>query len=282
MEVKTLSAKELTTIGIGGHFRVYFPESIGELLNLVKDGNFFIVGGGSNLILPDRLPGDLRLVSLSRFKGVKIDGSLLFAGAGESLRRVVGFLLERKLSSIEFLSGIPKATIGGAVAQNAGAFGRSMSDVLSLVRFVDLRSLSVLEIDNFSGFSYRSSPFPDKGIVIEVALRVEERNGIRELVKSYVRRRMDKQPPFWLRTAGSTFKNPEGFSAGYLLDRAGLKGFRVGDLKFSEKHANFMVNTGSATFSQFEELVGIARERVREMFGVELELEVKTIGHFKV
>ncbi len=275
MKVRTLSPSELTTIGIGSPCKVFFPESLKELISLLREGNVYILGGGSNLVIPENLPEGLRLVKLTSFRGLKLEGSFLRVGAGEKISTVINFLVKNGLSSIEFLSGIPKATIGGAVAQNAGAFGKSMKDVLGEVTYIDSRTLKVKKLSDFSGFSYRKSPFPEIGVVIEVSLRVKESESIREDVENYVKLRLEKQPQFWLKTAGSTFKNPKGYPAGYLLEKAGLKGFSIGNLKFSEKHANFLINLSNASFSEFQEIVNLAKERVRETFGIDLELEVK-------
>jgi len=277
MKVRTLSPSDLTTIGIGKSCEVLFPENLEELAAILKDENFYIVGGGSNLVISENISNELKLVSLSLFKGIRLEGNVLKVGAGERISSVINFLIKKKLSSIEFLSGIPRATIGGAVAQNAGAFGVSIKDVVREVIYISRESFKLEKLTDFEAFSYRKSPFPEAGVVVEVSLNVRKSENIREDVENFIKLRLEKQPKFWLKTAGSTFKNPEGYSAGYLIEKAGLKGFSTGNLRFSEKHANFLINSGNASFSEFEELINLAKERVQKVFGVDLELEVKTL-----
>ncbi len=270
MKVKTLPAEKLTTLGIGRERRVCFPETLNELISLVKDG-LLPIGGGSNSVLAGESP----LISLKNFNRIELEGELLRVGAGVPLSKVLKLQVKEGFSLFEFLAGIPKATVGGAVAQNAGAFGREVSDFLVEVTFVTYRG-EVKKLNDFKGFGYRRSPFPKEGVVVEAVFKVERARGskVRERLKDFVFRRLSKQPPFYLKTAGSTFKNPPGESAGRLLDLCGLKGFKLGGLRFSQKHANFLVNEGEAELKDFKEIVAVARERVLEKLGVELFLEI--------
>jgi len=129
-------------------------------------------------------------------------------------------------------------------------------------------------LKDFAEFSYRKSPFPGKGIVLQAEFRIKRDRNVKEQIEHFVTLRLSKQPPFYLRTAGSTFKNPHEGSAGRLLDLAGLKGFKIGGVKFSEVHANFCVNEGGS-FEEFKELISTAKMKVKKKFNVELELEVK-------
>ena len=272
MEVRELSAKELTTIGIGSSYPVYFPENLEELKSLLKNEDVFIIGGGSNTVLSERLKG--KLVSLRKFRNILLEKDKIAVGAGVKLGELLALQIQKNFSLFEFLAGIPKATVGGLVAQNAGAFGSEIKNRLIEIKFLSRETLQVEILRDFSEFGYRKSPFPELGAVIEATFRISPSQKIKEEIKRFVNLRLKKQPPFYLKTAGSTFKNPPGDSAGRLLDLAGLKGFRVGGVKFSEFHANFVINEGG-TFKDFIQLVKIGRERVRELFGTNLELEVK-------
>ena len=273
MKVKVLTAKELTTLGIGRPTRVYFPEDLSELSLLVREG-FKPIGGGSNSVVSGETP----LISLKGFQRVELKEKEITLGAGVPLRKVLKLQMKRGFLLFEFLAGIPRATVGGLIAQNAGAFNREVKELLKEVTFVTY-SGEVKKLTEFKGFSYRESPFPKSGVVVEAKFKIEkeEKEKVKEKIREFVLRRLSKQPPFFLRTAGSTFKNPPEESAGRLLDNCGLRGFSVGDLKFSEKHANFLINEGRGTLKDFQEIVEIGKERVRELFGIELNLEVKIL-----
>jgi UDP-N-acetylmuramate dehydrogenase len=273
LEVKNLPAQVLTTIGIGSVYPVYFPKNIEELKSILKNEKVYILGGGSNTVLPERI--ESKLVSLKKFKKVEVKKNSIVLGAGVSLPEILKFQIKENFSLFEFLAGIPKATVGGLVAQNAGAFGKEVKDFLVKITFLDINTLKVVTMKDFTEFSYRKSPFPEKGIVLQAEFRIKRDRNVKRQIEHYVALRLLKQPPFYLRTAGSTFKNPYGDSAaGRLLDLAGLKGFRVGGVRFSEIHANFCVNEGG-TFEEFRKLISIAKLEVKKKFNVELELEVK-------
>ncbi len=276
MIVKNLPASVVTTAGIGGICRVYFPENIEELKKIVKNEDFYVLGGGSNTICSDS-PRKIA-VSLKKFQNIEFKGSLLKLGAGVGLRKIISLQLKKGFKLFEFLAGIPKATVGGLVAQNAGAYGVEIRDFLEEVEFLEFSSEEVVTIKDFSEFAYRTSPFPERGIVLSATFRIAPCSPveIRKRVCSFVNKRLTVHPPFYLKTAGSTFKNPPGKSAGKLLDLAGMRGFKFGRVKFSEVHANFLINKGGS-FKEFSELISIAKERVKKFFGVELELEVKVL-----
>jgi len=167
--------------------------------------------------------------------------------------------------------------VGGAVSMNAGAFGVETSDFLKEVYFLSWDGELVKAQKEELEFSYRKSPFPQLGIVYKVVFEFEfSKEPIREDYARIRQIRKEKQP-INLPTSGSTFKNPKGDYAGRLLEKVGLKGFRLKELAFSEKHANFLVNLGNANFSEVRDLIDLAKERVFNAFGVILEEEVKLI-----
>lgn len=277
MKVKRLPASVITTLGIGGTHEVLFPESLEEIEKIVenygKEGTY-VLGGGSNLVISENC--GKKFVSLEKFKKFKIEEDRLTLGAGVLLKKVIKEQLKRGFSLFEALAGI-RATVGGVIAQNAGAYGFSTKERLLEVKYYDFKEKEVKVLKNFSSFSYRNSPFPQIGIILEATFKIERDSKVKEKIKNYILKRLSFQPPFYLKTAGSTFKNPPPPypPAGKLLDEAGLKGFSIGKLKLSEKHANFLINCGGATFSEFQEITEIAREKVKREFGIELELEVK-------
>ncbi|WP_456397668.1 UDP-N-acetylmuramate dehydrogenase [Desulfurobacterium sp.] len=274
MEVKELSGKELTTIGIGGQFPVFFPENEQELLQLTSD-EIFILGGGSNLVLPDE--SDLKFVSLSKFKKFSLNGNSLFVQSGVKIKKILNLQIKERFSLFEFLAGIPEVTVGGAVFQNAGAFAKETAEFIKSVEYINSKGV-LKELRDVSGFGYRVSPFKSGEIIVSVEFEVFPSTNVKDAVKRFVRERLVRHPPFYLRTAGSTFKNPRDYSAGFLIEKTGLKGFSVGDLKVSEKHANFLINIGRATFSDFCKIIDVIKNRVFNNFGIELELEVKVPG----
>jgi len=271
LKVKVLTADKLTTLGVGNRRKVYFPESLEELKSLVKEG-LTPIGGGSNAVLAGSSP----LISLKNFQKLELCGERLIAGAGAPLSKILKLQIRKGFSLFEFLGGIPRATVGGLIAQNAGAFGREVSDSLEEVTFITYEG-KIEKLKNLEGFGYRKSPFPKMGVVVEAVFKVKEDRKVKEKIGEFVLKRLSKQPPFYLKTAGSTFKNPPGESAGRLLDLCGLKGFKVGRLKFSEKHANFLINEGKANLKELRQITEIAKDKVKRNFGITLELEIKLI-----
>ena len=271
MKEKVLEASQITSLGVGAPRRLLFPSSYDELLLALEMGALPI-GGGSNSVL---LETDRPLLSLEEFKRVELEGGRVTLGAGVKLKELLKLQIREGFSLFEFLAGVPRATVGGLVAQNAGAFGKEVSQFLESLVYISWEG-EILELKDFNGFGYRSSPFPKLGVVLEATFRVERRPGIFREVERFVRERLERHPPFFLKTAGSTFKNPPGESAGKLLELCGMKGYRVGGLKFSEKHANFLLNFGG-TLEDFFRITDEAKERVFREFGVELSLEVRLI-----
>jgi UDP-N-acetylmuramate dehydrogenase len=224
LKVEIRSPERLTTIGIGGRRKVYVPENLKELRSLIREG-FPIIGGGSNVVLKDE---GIPLISLELFKNVRFFGRTVELGAGVKLSEVLKLQQKLKFSLFEFLSGIPKATVGGLVAQNAGAFGKEVKDSLVRIFFIDRKTgeLSVMEREEIERrFGYRKSPFSEKGVIISALFKIEEYPEIGNEIKRYVSFRLKNHPPFFLKTAGSTFKNPEKIPAGKLLEECGLKDF---------------------------------------------------------
>ena len=284
MEIlKDVSLKPFTSIKIGGTASLYAePENIEDLRYLIdfsrdRDMPILILGGGSNVVL-----GDINglVVSMGRIRGVEItetgEGSKIKALAGTPLKDVINLTLQMNLEGMYRLLGFP-ASVGGAVAMNAGAFGVEIANLLEEVTFLSWEGdLITMNRDDLE-FSYRSSPFPKEGLVVEAIFKLTRAN--KNIVEEYrdIRSKRKKTQPINKPTSGSTFKNPYPKYAGDLLERAGLKGYRVGDVGFSDLHANFMVNLGNGNYRQVVDLIKEAKRRVYEEFGVHLEEEVKLI-----
>ena len=273
-----------TTFRIGGpadYFLMPEPSQVKDVLRLCADAGvpLTVVGNGSNLLVGD---GGIRGVVLAMDKPastVRTEGCRIRAGAGALLSQVAHAALGAGLGGMEFAAGIP-GSVGGAVVMNAGAYGGEMKDVLSNVRVLmqdgEERVLDVSELE----LSYRHSCIPEhKYIVLEAEfdLHPEDQQEIRSKMEDLRRRRIEKQPLEYP-SAGSTFKRPQGYFAGKLIMDAGLAGFTVGGAQVSEKHCGFVINKGNATAADVLELVRRVQQRVKQQFGVEMELEVKYIG----
>ena len=209
------------------------------------------------------------------------NGHIITAGAGAILAAVAAKAAEASLSGLEFASGIP-GSVGGAVVMNAGAYGGEIKDVLIdatvLTADGELKTVTRDELD----LSYRHSIVPEKGyIVLSARFRLTPKP--KDEIKSYMAelrtKRVEKQPLEYP-SAGSTFKRPEGYFAGKLIEDAGLRGFRVGDAQVSEKHCGFVINRGNASAAEVMELMRQVEDKVEENSGVRLEAEVRRIGEF--
>lgn len=239
----------------------------------------FIMGNGSNLLVRD---GGIRGVVLKindGFDQIWIEGAIVRAQAGALLTAVSKSALRESLQGLEFASGIP-GTIGGAISMNAGAYGGEMKDVVAQVRAMDKDGNVILLSGEEMEFAYRNSRVKkDDLIVLDVTMELTsgDYSVIDERIKELTFQRTSKQP-LELPSAGSTFKRPEGYFAGKLIEDSGLRGLRHGDAQVSEKHCGFVVNRGSSTCKEVMELIEVIRKTVRDKFGVELEMEIKLAG----
>ena len=273
-----------TTFRVGGPADVMaFPESAEQLCAVLEAAKVcgvpvLVMGNGSNMIVRDGGIRGLVVVLGERFAKIDVNGTEIIAQAGASLARVAATAQAAGLTGLEFSSGIP-GTLGGGCAMNAGAYGGQLSDVLVDARVYlngEIRTLTLEEMQ----MGYRSTlPLREGGIVLEARFALKEDDGeaIMARMKDLNARRRDKQP-LNFPSAGSTFKRPEGYFAGALIEQAGLKGASVGGAQVSEKHAGFIVNTGNATAKDITDLIAHVQRVVLEKFGVRLETEVRIIG----
>jgi UDP-N-acetylmuramate dehydrogenase len=273
-----------TWFGVGGNADIIFkPADTDDLANFIKnksgDLQCMTLGVCSNVIIRD---GGFRgcVIKLGRsFTDMKLDGDKIIIGATALDTNVAKFAAENNIGGLEFLIGVP-GTIGGAIAMNAGAYGTEIKDVLISAKAIDDKG-NIINISNKEfGFTYRKNSLSPSLIFIEATLHGTKANreDILEKMKNITDSREATQP-IRTKTGGSTFKNPPGDKKAWqLIDEAGFRGYRHGGAMVSDKHCNFLINTGNATAKDIEELGEEVRAKVKEKFGIELEWEIKRIG----
>ena len=274
-----------TTFRVGGPADFFVTpkarEEVRDVICICKEAGmpYYILGNGSNLLVSDAGYRGVIVQIYKEMNEVKVEGDLVKAQAGALLSGIAAKALGAELSGFEFASGIP-GTIGGACVMNAGAYGGEMKDVLESVTVLTGEG-KIIELGrNELELGYRTSVIAKKGyIVLGAALKLERGDG--EKIKTYMdelkEKRVTKQPLEYP-SAGSTFKRPEGYFAGKLIEDAGLRGFQVGGAQVSEKHCGFVINRDHATAADIMELMRQVQIRVKENSGVDLEPEVKRLG----
>lgn len=242
---------------------------------------YMVVGNGSNLLVSDSGYRGVILQIGSKMNEIAVTGDIIKAQAGASMARLAKAALEHGLTGLEFASGIP-GTVGGGVVMNAGAYGGEMAQVVTQVIVLD-KNGETLTLDNSTmEFSYRNSTIRHQPFsVTEVHFKLEQGNpdSIRVRMEELAAKRREKQP-LEFASAGSTFKRPEGYFAGELIMKAGLRGYQIGGARVSDKHCGFVINTGNALAADIRDIICEVQQRVKERFGVELEPEVVFLGEF--
>ncbi|WP_028951124.1 UDP-N-acetylmuramate dehydrogenase [Sulfurihydrogenibium subterraneum] len=281
--LKNFSLKDFCTIKVGGTGKVvFFPKNTEEISFLIKEygiKNIFPLGIGSNLIFSDGFI-DRVFIHSKNLKHYEItqknDTFYLTLEAGVSFKTINNIVKKYNLEGFENLSGIP-ATVGGAVAMNAGAYGSEIFDILEEVWWIDKNGNLIHSKKQDIKHSYRYSQFQEEGFVYKAKIKLKKSDkDIFQVIKQHLLDRNKKQP-LDLPTAGSTYKNPPQTYAGKLIEQVGLKGYRINDIGFSSKHANFLVNYKDARFEDLINLLQLAEKKVYETFGIKLEREVKIV-----
>ena len=246
---------------------------------------YYLLGNGSNILFADEgfrgavidVSAEAAGMGLSIYQNA--DGDYISAPAGLKLSELCKFALQHGYTGLEFAYGIP-GTVGGAVYMNAGAYGGEMKDVLAsvdvLTQDLEIKTIPAAELN----LGYRYSSIPEKGyIVLGATLQLKKGNiaEIRGRMAELAEQRRAKQP-LQYPSAGSTFKRPEGYFAGKLVQDAGLKGKTIGGAQVSEKHSGFLINIGGATAQDILDLIAFCQKEVKDKFGVTLETEVKIVG----
>ncbi len=302
--------KNYTTFRIGGLAKYFFvAKNKKDLIKAISVAKklklpFFILGGGSNLLVSDKGYNGI-LIKIRNTK-YEIRNTKIMAEAGVMLGELVNILAKAGLSGLEWAAGIP-GTIGGAIRGNAGAFNKSMKDVVKSVEALEVKN-EKCKVKNFKNrdckFSYRDSIFKDKKnqstkqsfvlgrahkimcsdlIILSAVLQLKKgkKSEIEKKVKENLNYRKERQP-LNFPSAGSVFKNPcltgrqaLGFSAGELIERCGLKGKKIGNVKISEIHSNFIVNLGNGKAKDVIKLIKLIKQKVKKKFGVVLEEEIQ-------
>ena len=290
-----------TTFKIGGNAKILVQisseDEIMSVTELLRDNNVdhYVIGNGSNLLVSDNGYDGVIIELLDDYAGIELvdpadiriqcedkdEYTFVKALAGTRMLKVGKFMVDQSLTGFECLGGIP-GTIGGAIVMNAGAYGGTISDVLLYARVITKEN-GILELTPEElELGYRTSNIEKNGyIVSSVVLKMKKGNPeeIKALIADLTERRKSKQPLEYP-SAGSTFKRPEGYFAGKLIQDAGLKGYQVGDAQVSEKHSGFVINRGNATASDVMQLISDVKDKVKEQFGVTMEPEVKRVGRF--
>lgn len=276
-----------TTFRVGGPADYFITPGTKEELKAVlaccKEQNvpYYIIGNGSNLLVSDKGYRGAVVQIYKAMNTIVCEGDRIRAQAGALLSAVANRALEESLAGFEFAAGIP-GTLGGACVMNAGAYGGEMKDVLKEVTVLTGEGEIVTLRDYELELGYRTSVIAKKRyIVLEALLQLH--SGEKEEIKAHMddlkERRIAKQPLEYP-SAGSTFKRPEGYFAGKLIEDTGLRGFQVGGAQVSEKHCGFVINKDHATAAEIAELMRQVSEKVEKKFNVTLEAEVKKLGEF--
>lgn len=273
-----------TSFRIGGPAAVFCrPQSIPQLIEAVEccrrsEKHYTLLGRGSNVLFRDEGFDGVVICTADLKEKIEVNGTTITASAGATLNQVCRAALQNELTGLEFAYGIP-GSVGGAVYMNAGAYGGEMKNVIRSVTFMDEDGHIVVKKADQLELGYRTSRFLRRGgCVLQVQLELEkgDAEAIRAQMEDLIGRRKAKQP-LEFPSAGSTFKRPEGAFAGELIQRCGLRGFRVGDAAISEKHCGFVINLGHASCEDVLELTRQVREIVKNETGFELEKEIRVV-----
>lgn len=281
----SVSLKKYTTYKIGGKAScVVYPKNTTSLIKVLKFAKaknikYKMLGNGSNLIFSDK-DYDGILIKLNEFDDIEVYGKKIKVGAGYSLMKLSRVAQKNSLTGLEFAAGIP-GTVGGAIFMNAGAYKSDMGYIVQTVKVLT-PDYKVVEFENKElNFHYRTSFFKKHKdfICLETVLKLEkgDKTKIAEVMKNRLKRRVESQPLNYP-SAGSVFRNPKDMFAGELIEKAGLKGKKIGGAMISDKHANFIVNTGNASSEDVKKLITLAQETVKEKYDVDLLLEQEYVN----
>ena len=274
-----------TSFRTGGPAEVFIKaestENIISAIDIAKKYNkqYIITGNGSNILVKDGGIDGIVINIGNEMSKIKCDGTKIYAQAGAMLSALATAAADEELTGLEFASGIP-GTVGGAVFMNAGAYDGEIKDIIEYADVIDSEGNTHRLIKDELELSYRHSVIAEKNMIVVGAmfnLNKGIKKNITDKMADFAKRRRDKQPLNYP-SAGSTFKRPEGYFAGKLIDDSGLKGKTVGGAQVSEKHAGFVVNIGNATSGDIITLMEFCIETVYNKFGVKLEPEVRILG----
>lgn len=259
----------------------YIPKNLNELIEIlkyIKQNNlkYKIIGGGSNLIFETETYDGV-IIKLDNFNKIEINNDEVLVGSGYNVVKLVLTLANNNVGGLEFISGLP-GTIGGAIYNNAGAYGNEIGNIVKELKVINPK-LEIETIKNYP-FGYRTSFFKENNnyIILEAKLKVEKKDKqeILKIINERKQKRIKSQPLNYP-SAGSVFRNPEGNYAGKLIEDIGLKGKSIGGAQISEKHANFIINTGNATGKDIVNLIEKVKKEIKEKYNIDLILEQEII-----
>ncbi|MFP3910568.1 MAG: UDP-N-acetylmuramate dehydrogenase [Desulfobacteraceae bacterium] len=278
--------KTHTTFQVGGEAEAFYNatdlEGLAEVVAyLVREQiPYWVIGKGSNILVKDEGVKGVVIRLSGSLAGIQYgpERNTLMGGAGVSIQKLLLTCRDRGLGGLEFLSGIP-GTLGGAVAMNAGAFGKEVGEWVEAIRVITPAGGLLEREKEDLQFSYRSLQLERGAIITFVRVELESvgREAVSERMAGYLRQKKGLQP-LGYPSAGSVFKNPVGDYAGRLIEAAGLKGKRVAGAMISRRHANFIVNTGGATASDILALMNLVQQEVNRISGIQLEPEIRILG----
>jgi len=272
-----IDLKKYTSIKIGGKAKYFFTtNTIEDLQQIINDfdGDLYLLGAGSNLLIKDDLLEKPVVKLADTFNYLRKEGNYIEVGASTPLSFLVKYCVANNLKGVERLAGIP-ATIGGLLQMNASSFGQAISSYLEEVDLLDKKGQFCILKKRQIVFGYRFSSMKEY-IILRARFRFKDSKPdiVKQKVIDSLKKRIETQD-FDFPSCGSVFKNPEGSSAGFLIDSCGLKGAQKGKARISLKHANFIVNLGSARFKDVDYLIQKIKEKVYKVHKVILEEEVK-------
>lgn len=277
------SMKDYTTFKIGGNANfVILPDCVEKVSIIVKylkmyNIKYLTLGNGSNILFGDEALKRI-IIKTERLNELNKEDNLITSYSGNSLASLSLFALSKGLSGLEFLFGIP-GSVGGAVFMNAGAYGKTMSDVVVNTTYVNENG-EIKTIENKENkYGNRTSVFTEKDIICSTSFLLSNQN--KDIIQAKMDELMQKRKtsqPLEYPSAGSIFKRPEGYFAGKLIEDCGLKGFTIGGAQVSEKHAGFIINRNNATSKDVRGLIEHIKKTVYEKYNVSLETEIKIIN----
>lgn len=275
--------KKLSTLKCGGTIKMMIlPNSVEQLvvvINLLqKEGcPFYVLGKGSNTLIKDGTINTI-VLNLKNLNSLSLSETVITAGCGLSLSKLVNYSIENSLQGMERFCGIP-ASIGGITVKNAGCYGTETENCIKMVEFIDLKSLKIdRAYKEEIPYSYRTSNgfFNDK-IVTSCEFQFEKTTAnLKDEIRKYMQKRKETQPQE--PSLGSVFKRIDGVSAGYYIDKANLKGVSIGGAMISNKHANFFLNHAQATATDYLKLIDLAKTVVRHKYNITLNEEIDILG----
>jgi len=260
---------------------LYIPADELDLINFMTNLDpeipIFVIGASSNILIRD---GGIKGVVIklgNSFKGINLHNNKLSVGAYLNNMILAKYAHNNRLLGFDFLSGIP-GTVGGSIKMNAGCYGMEMADIIIKIKVIDrLNGLSVISAKDLN-MEYRKSTLPNDTVIISAYLKVNKEINNNAINHTNIKEKRLKSQPINQLTGGSTFKNPPGYKAWKLIDKAGCRGLSIGGAKISDMHTNFIINYNNATAKDIETLGNIVRDKVYRNSGIKLDWEILKVG----